>query len=106
MKFVLISRHTGGRTVPADEGEQLLKDLGAWLSLLTDPAAFPIRGGKSVTSKAIEEYVGEVGGVILFEADDVEQAARLAQRSPGLKYGWTHDVFPIISLESASKAGN
>ncbi|HEV2333463.1 MAG TPA: hypothetical protein VGV16_09905 [Gammaproteobacteria bacterium] len=104
MKFILISRHTGGREVPENEGGQLLEDLGSWLSLMKNPTALPIRGGKSVTSRKIEEYVGDVGGVIIFEADNIDQAVHLAQKSPGLKYGWTHDVFPEISVESASKA--
>ena len=105
MKVILISRHTGGREVPENEGEQLLKDLGSWLSLMKNPTALAIRGGKSVTSKKIEDYVEDVGGVIIFEADNVDQAASLAQNSPGLKYGWTHDVFPELSIDSATKAG-
>lgn len=105
MKFILISRHTGGREVPENEGEQLLRDMGSWLSLMKNPIALPIRGGKSVTSRKIEEYAGEVGGVIIFEADNLDQAVSLAQKSPGLKYGWTHDIFPEISMESASKQG-
>ena len=103
MKFVLISRHTGGRQPAADEAERLMKDLGDWLGTLGNPVAIPIRGGKSVTSDRIDEYVGEVGGVILFEVENLDVAARQAQKSPGLKFGWTHDVFPEISLESAAR---
>jgi len=94
MKFVLISRHTGGREIPEDEKEQNLKDLGEWVSFLNAQIAIPIRGGKSVTTKKVEEYAGEVGGVLIFEAENIDQALVLAQKSPGLKYGWTHDVSP------------
>ena len=103
MKFVLISRHTGGKEPLPSEADQLINDMGNWLGLMKNPVAIPIRAGKSVTSRKIEEYVGDVGGVIIFEADSLDEAAHLAQKSPGLKYGWTHDIFPEISLESAAR---
>jgi hypothetical protein len=103
MKFILISRHTGGREIPDNEAEQNLKDMGAWVGLLKNCTAMPIRNGKSITSAKVEDYFGDVGGVIVFDAENLEQAIMLAQKSPGLKYGFTHDVFPEISMESASK---
>ncbi|MBW8886138.1 MAG: hypothetical protein JF616_00145 [Fibrobacteres bacterium] len=103
MKFILISRHTGGRKVPENETDQNLKDLTEWMGLLKAEIAMPTRDGKSVTSKKVEEYQGEVGGVIIFEAENVDRAIALAQRSPGLKYGWTHDIFPEISLSQAAQ---
>ncbi len=98
MRFVLISRHTGGREIPADEQEQNLDDLRDWIALLEADVAMPIRGGKSVTSTGVTEYAGEVGGVLIFEASSLDEAVALAGRSPGLKYGWTHDVFPEVPL--------
>lgn len=102
MKFALISRHTGGREIPRNEEAQNLRDLREWIALLGAEVAMPIRGGKSVTSTRIEEYGGEVAGIIIFEADDLDQAVALAKKSPGLKYGWTHDVFPEIQMGSAA----
>ena len=61
MKFILISRHTGGREVPENEVGQNLKDMGAWIGLLKNCTAMPIRGGTTVTSSNVEYYVGEVG---------------------------------------------
>ncbi len=98
MKFVLISRHTGGREVPDDDNEQMLKELGAWVSLLKADIAMPIRGGKSISADKVEEYRGDVGGVLIFEAESLSQAIQLAQKSPGLKYGFTHDVFPEVQM--------
>ena len=103
MRFILISRHTGGREIPENEVEQNLKDMGAWVGLFQNCAAMPVRGGKTVTSDEVKDYAGEVGGVLIFDAENLEQALTLAQQSPGLKYGWTHDVLPVISMESASK---
>lgn len=97
MKFILVSRHTGGREIPENEYDKMLKDLKEWTALLKADA-MPINGGKSITSKKVEEYSGEVRGVIIFDAPNIDQAVVLAKKSPGLKYGWTHDVFPEMSL--------
>ncbi|ERR1039457_961465 len=56
MKFLLVSRHTGGREVPEKESEQLIKDLKEWLALLNASRALPVHGGKSITSQITEEY--------------------------------------------------
>jgi YCII-related domain len=102
MKFILISRHTGGREIPENQNAQMLKDLGEWIALLKADIALPINGGKSITSRNVEEYAGEVRGVIIFEAENIDQAVALAKKSPGLKYGWTHDVFPGMPLGSSA----
>lgn len=103
MKFVLISRHTNGAEIPESEREQNLKDMGEWVSLLKTNLAMPIRGGKSVSAKAVDEYAGDIGGVLIFEADSLDQAVALASQSPGLKFGFTHEVLPEVSMERASK---
>src|ERR1017187_5662898 len=92
MKFLLVSRHTGGREVPEKESEQLIKDLKEWLALLNASRALPVHGGKSITSQITEEYRGEVEGMVVFEAESIDEAVAKAKKSPGLKYGWTHDV--------------
>lgn len=102
MRFILLSRHTGGSEVPEDEATQNMKDLGEWVSLLRATVVIPIRGGKSVTAGKVEDYVGDLGGVLMFEADSLDQAVALARKSPGLKYGFTHEVFPEISLADAA----
>jgi hypothetical protein len=102
MKFILISRHTGGREIPENDKEQNLKDMMAWMTLLNAEIAMPIRGGKSVTEKQVEDYSGDVGGLLIFEAENLDQAVALAKKSPGLKYGFTHEVFPEISMAAAA----
>ena len=98
MKFLLLSRHTGGREVPENEREQNVKDLMEWWSLLKASIALPVSGGKSVTSESIEEYKGEVEGMLVFEAESLDQAVEMAKKSPGLKYGWTHDVLQEMTM--------
>lgn len=98
MKFLLLSRHTGGREVPENEREQNGKDLMEWWSLLKASTALPVSGGKSVTSESTEEYEGEVEGMLIFEAESLDQAVEMAKKSPGLKYGWTHDVLQEMTM--------
>ncbi len=103
MKFILISRHTNGSEIPENEREQNLKDMGEWIALLKPEFAMPVRSGTSVTLNRVEKYRGDVGGVIVFEAETMDRAVALAQKSPGLKYGFTHEVFPEISLDQAAR---
>ncbi len=103
MKFMLISRHTNGADIPVNEREQNLQKMGEWIALLKPTLAMPIRGGTTVTASKVERYMGDIGGAIVYEADDLEHAVALAQKSPGLKYGFTHEVFPEISLSQAAQ---
>jgi len=103
MKFLLLSRHTGGREIPEKEKEQNLKDLLEWFALLKTSTAMPVDGGQSVTSKSIEEYKGEIKGMLVFEAESIDQAVELAKKSPGLKYGWIHDVLLEMPVNSSEK---
>ncbi len=102
MRFVLISRHTNGADVPEDQREQNLRDMGEWVALLKPAMAMPTRGGKVATAARVEDYQGDIGGVIVFEADSLEHAVALARQSPGLKFGFTHEVLPVVSLEQAA----
>ena len=102
MKFILISRHTNGAEIPESEREQNMREMGEWISLLKPTLAMPIRGGAVVTAESVQQYSGDVGGAIVYEADSLDHAVELAKRSPGLKHGFTHEVFPEISLSQAA----
>jgi hypothetical protein len=102
MKFILISRHTNGATIPASEREQNLQEMGEWIALLKPMLAMPIRGGTIVTANSVAHYEGDIGGAIVYEADSLDDAVALAKRSPGLKHGFAHEVFPEISLGQAA----
>ena len=92
MKYLLISRHTGGREVPENEKEAHLKAFGEWLQYVNPITAIPVHGGVTVTSKGTQEYRENIAGALIFEADSLEEAIAKTQKSPGLKYGWSHDV--------------
>ncbi|MEP6951334.1 MAG: YciI family protein [Ginsengibacter sp.] len=98
MKFLLISRHTGGQEVPGKERAQNFKDLTEWIQLLNASAALPVNGGKSVTSESICDYEGIIKGALIFEAESIDDAVAKAKKSPGLKYGWTHDVLKEMAI--------
>ena len=102
MKFILLSRHVAGSSIPENEVARNLKDMGEWISLLKATVAMPIRGGKTVSAKDVREYVGDLGGLLIFEAKDLDQAVALAKKSPGLRHGFIHEVFPEISLQEAA----
>jgi hypothetical protein len=104
MKFILISRHTNGAEIPENEREQNLKQMGDWIAMLNPTLAMPIRGGATVTTNSTEQYEGDIGGAIVYEADSLDHAVALAKKSPGLKHGFTHEVFPEISLSQAAAA--
>jgi len=102
MKFLLISRHPHGAEIPENEREQNLQEMGEWIALLKPTLAMPIRGGTIVTANSVEQYCGDIGGAITYEADSLDHAVSLAKRSPGLKHGFTHEVFPEIALSQAA----
>jgi hypothetical protein len=98
MKFLLISRHTGGQEVPENEKEQNFKELNEWINLLNASAALPVNGGKSVSSESICNYEGIIKGALIFEAGSIDEAVAKAKKSPGLKYGWTHNVLKEMAM--------
>ena len=98
MKFLLISNHTGGMEVLENDKELHLKAFGEWLQMINPIAALPVHGGVTITSKTVEEYKGGVAGALLFEASSLEEAIEKTQKSPGLKYGWTHDVLKEMPM--------
>jgi hypothetical protein len=102
MNFILISRHTNGAVIPESEREQNLQEMGEWIALLKPTLAMPVRGGTIVTANSVEQYSGDIGGAIVYEADSLDHAVALAKRSPGLKHGFTHEVFPEILLSQAA----
>jgi hypothetical protein len=102
MRYLLISRHTNGAEIPESERDQNLQEMGEWIALLRPTLAMPIRGGRIVSADSIEQYRGDIGGAIVYEADSLDHALALAKQSPGLKHGFTHEVFPEISLSQAA----
>jgi hypothetical protein len=36
--------------------------------------------------------------MLVFEAESLDQAVEMAKKSPGLKYGWTHDVLQEMTM--------
>jgi hypothetical protein len=98
MKFLLVSRHTGGQEVPESEREENVQAWSEWVALLQTSSALPVQGGKTITSERVEDYRGDIGGVLIFEAESFEEAVEQTRKSPGLKYGWTHDVLQEMPM--------
>ena len=98
MKFLLVSSHAGGTEVPEGEKSTHMKAFGEWLQMMNPSVALPVHGGVSVTSQTAVEYSGGLAGALIFEADSLEEAVEKTKKSPGLKYGWTHDVLKEAPL--------
>ena len=98
MKFALISNHEGGREVPQDEKEAHLKAFGEWLTLINPTVALPLHGGVAITSESVKPYTGGISGVLIFEAASLDEAVEKVKKSPGLKYGWTHEVLEEMPM--------
>ena len=46
--------------------------MGEWVGGLRPGLAVPIRSGKSETAGKVGEYNGDIGGVLVFEANGVD----------------------------------
>ena len=66
MKFILLSRHTNGAEIPDNAREQNLQEMGEWIALLNPTLAMPIRGGTVVTETGAQQYIGDIGGAIVY----------------------------------------
>jgi hypothetical protein len=68
------------------------------LQSVTTAKSVRVRGGKSiVTDGPFAETREQFGGYFLVEAKDIEEAAALAEKIPGAKWG-TVEVRPIVEL--------
>ena len=92
MKFALISNHAGGKEIPQNEKETHLKEFGEWLTMMHPIVALPLHSGVTITAEVTESYTGGISGVLIFETTSLDEAVEKVKKSPGLKYGWTHEV--------------
>ncbi len=97
MKFLLLSHHIG-RDIPENEKLENGMAMEEWFKLLQPIAALPINGGKTISSGTVGDYQGDIGGTLIFEAESMQEAVDKAKQSPGLKYGWTHDVLEEMKM--------
>ena len=84
--------------MPEDEKGAHMAAFGEWLQMIKPIAALPVHDGVTVTGTSVGPYRGGVAGALIFEADSIEEAIAKTQKSPGLKYGWTHDVLKEMTI--------
>ena len=72
--------------------------MNEWIKLLNASAALPVEGGKSLTAESISDYEGIIKGALSFEAESIDDAVAKAIKSPGLKYGWTHNELKEMTI--------
>ncbi|MCF3649730.1 YciI family protein [Synoicihabitans lomoniglobus] len=109
--YLLLFRNTGPEThahLSAAERQQLVERWNAWFvglrdaGLATDgrPLELTSRivagpGGKRVTDGPFPESHEAVGGYVMLQVADLDEATAIAQRHPGLAYGLVIEVRPM-----------
>ncbi len=109
--ILLLFRNTGPEThehLNADERQQLIERWNDWfvglrnagkaldgrpLELTGRIIAGP--GGKRVTDGPFAEANEAVGGYVLLNVEDMDEATAIAQRHPGLEHGLIIEVRPM-----------
>lgn len=78
---------------------------GKALKSTGNAATVRVRGGKAVTTDGpFAETKEQLGGFYLVEARDQAQAAAIAARIPGARYG-SVEVRPIMTFEASASQG-
>lgn len=110
--YLLLFRNTAPEThahLSADERQQLIAQWNAWFVGLRD-------AGKATDGRPLEPGVGRtvagadgsrvtdgpfieskeaIGGYVMLNAEDLDEATAIAQQHPGLKYGLIIEVRPL-----------
>ena len=109
-EFVFLYRG-GERPSSTEQGRQVTQKWMAWLKDLAEKGHLVDRGqplertgkivraGKSVTDGPFAEAKDVVGGYTLVKANDVAQAAALADGCPILDRGGYVEVRPVLKLD-------
>jgi hypothetical protein len=92
-----------------EELQQVMSEVMAWFDGLKDQgkvkAGQPLseerrtvsgKGGRPVADGPFAESKEAVGGYLLLEADDLDEAVAIAEACPTLQYGVTIEVRPVL----------
>ncbi len=110
--FLLLFRNTGPETharLSPDERQQLITRWNDWFVGLRDTGKAvdgrPLEpnvgrtvsgaGGSRVTDGPFIEAKEAIGGYVMLNAEDLDEATAIAQRHPGLEYGLIIEVRPL-----------
>jgi hypothetical protein len=98
-----------------EEIQNAMKQFYAWFERLSDegkmkgghqlaPEGKILSGRKAVTDLALPESKEAIAGYWFIYADSLEEAVEIAKGNPGLEYGQTIEVRPILP-EAATSIG-
>ena len=98
MKYMFVYR---GGDVPEDQADRNIRELWAWLDRLKEQgyetARFAGCGRSVVSQGAVDDYAGDVFGMSIVEAENLEQAVALTADWPELQYGGRIEIFESLS---------
>ncbi len=83
MKFLFVYKRG---TIPQDKMKELGEEWMAWGKTINEKTGFRNARGKTVTNDSVNDYDGNFAGVSIIEAESLDEAIKLAQKNPGLKY--------------------
>jgi hypothetical protein len=113
MKYVCLGYHEEGKweAMSESEREAMMKECFAYDAVLKKNGHFVrgealqstqtattlrCRGGKvSVTDGPFAESKEQLGGILVLEATDLNQAIRLMSRHPGVRVGGSFEIRPL-----------
>jgi hypothetical protein len=108
-QFLFLLHQPGGGTPPPEQLQKIMAQFDQWMDHMKargavlgtnglGPQGRVLRGprGASFTDGPYAEGKEIVGGYVLIEAADFEQAVELARECPGLGYGLALEVRPVI----------
>jgi hypothetical protein len=108
-QFLLIVHQPGGGTPPPSELQQIMARFKVWMDDLRAKGAALGSNGLDITGKVLRGHRGAsitdgpypegkeiVGGYVLIQADNLEQAVEYARGCPGLDYPMAVEVRPVM----------
>jgi len=113
MKYLCLGYHEEAafQAIPADERDEMLQETFAYIDVLrasghllderalqsaTGASTLRFSGGRmSITDGPFAETKEQLGGFILLEANDLNQAIQLMSKMPCMRFGGSLEIRPV-----------
>jgi hypothetical protein len=87
MKSFIFVYQAGSDPIPADKINENRHAWRQWSVNLKEKYGIHTAGGKVISSKGIEDYLGNFRGASMVDAESMEAAVEIAKNSPNIPYG-------------------
>lgn len=97
LEFLFVYR---SGVVTVDQADQNIRELWAWLDNLKEKGYEKFRfagNGRNIVSQySVDDYIGDIFGVSIIEADSLEEAVSLTAHWPELQYGGKIEILEAL----------